>query len=133
MQDHPCVCREKYKMSNKEIIRAGSPLRVQGKDTFLTSNPIDSRITPACAGKSSYKNRRLNKYQDHPCVCREKRLSKHCAIDDTGSPLRVQGKGSRYWTLTSTSRITPACAGKSPKNPLTAHECKDHPCVCREK
>ena len=51
-EDHPCVCREKFKKVSFILSGIGSPLRVQGKVKKLSDTEIKNRITPACAGKS---------------------------------------------------------------------------------
>ena len=91
------------------------------------------RITPACAGKSRVANHLIHRYEDHPCVCREKGVTLSEIDSVLGSPLRVQGKGVRSWEVIGADRITPACAGKSVKQNHVERFNKDHPCVCREK
>jgi len=87
------VCREKLQERLYEVLRPGSPLRVQGKVLGFIYIEAYCRITPACAGKSHLL------------------LSLPAASD--GSPLRVQGKVTISSVLDGIDRITPACAGKS--------------------
>ena len=50
-----------------------------------------------------------------------------------GSPPRVRGKVSQKTGFALTTRITPACAGKSPPNLMSQFPTPDHPRVCGEK
>ena len=45
----------------------------------------------------------------------------------------MQGKGINNINSRKALRITPACAGKSRNERVYGNNCKDHPCVCREK
>ena len=112
-KDHPCVCREKYPTEPCGIQLIGSPLRVQGKVVTSRQKLKQTRITPACAGKSNPSLTNLWYSEDHPCVCREKMNRHFCRLICVGSPLRVQGKGFLWFKLFKEFGITPACAGKS--------------------
>ena len=74
---------------------------------------LQTRITPACAGK--------RKYADGYNTARQ------------GSPPRVRGKVTLVYLLVNKSRITPACAGKRPRLPFFDIFGGDHPRVCGEK
>ena len=73
-RDHPRVCGEKTKITN--IIRraTGSPPRMRGKGVEELQQLIDSRITPAYAGKSHDYLNCVYQRRDHPRVCGEKTL-----------------------------------------------------------
>ena len=94
---------------------------------------MEARITPACAGKSRQQNRVLKSLGDHPRVCGEKFIAPQVFMSNTGSPPRVQGKGSASWTVNRKQRITPACAGKRIVRIDYAPRVEDHPRVCGEK
>ena len=49
--DHPRVCGEKPAAAHHSTLTRGSPPRVRGKAPMGPNNPLDVRITPACAGK----------------------------------------------------------------------------------
>ena len=67
---------------------------MRGKDDFDNVLDMDTRITPAYAGKRSGSGCRAYESQDHPCVCGEKGfISSICSVD-LGSPLRMRGKAS---------------------------------------
>ena len=86
-EDHPCVCREKWRELVVPKTSLGSPLRVQGKVLMCMERFYDNRITPACAGKRSSTICFCPFHQDHPSVCREKtkRSSKNSQTASTKS------------------------------------------------
>ena len=51
-RDHPRVCGEKSTEGAGTAPLKGSPPRVRGKGDWTTDHPGQTRITPACAGKS---------------------------------------------------------------------------------
>ena len=78
------------------------------------------RITPACAGKSIRPSSMASVPWDHPCVCGEKSSLFRTACSPMGSPPRVRGKVSAGKILLHDGGITPAYAGKSSIQHLTA-------------
>ena len=70
-RDHPRVCGEKTGLSSRISPCGGSPPRVRGKVATLTFFRLFSGITPACAGKSKFKNIFFHGCKDHPRVCGE--------------------------------------------------------------
>ena len=70
--DHPRVCGEKSKEVAEYASKAGSPPRVRGKVEPFKGSMYQSRITPACAGKSTKQEKHRDKAKDHPRVCGEK-------------------------------------------------------------
>ena len=111
--DHPRVCGEKARcrMVSRDI--TGSPPRVRGKEKKGFGGFVNTRITPACAGKSG------GGIVQHP--------------DKQGSPPRVRGKVCSRRVESKQTRITPACAGKSPYKSFVCQLVEDHPRVCGEK
>lgn len=77
-------------------------------------------ITPAHAGKSSSGFTLLYGSRDHPRACGEKRNTVQRGNPQSGSPPRVRGKVSAGKILLHDGGITPACAGKSSIQHLTA-------------
>ena len=77
-------------------------------------------ITPACAGKSPPESDFAGHRWDHPRVCGEKAIIDALKRIGAGSPPRMRGKASRVVRAFSLSGITPACAGKSSIQHLTA-------------
>ena len=132
-EDHPRVCGEKYPFLCANFFVLGSPPRVRGKGFQSFSAMMGRRITPACAGKRSFKAKQTAKTWDHPRVCGEKLDVFDTDKSHLGSPPRVRGKAARAALPWLDTRITPACAGKRnpPRRNRPARQ--DHPRVCGEK
>ena len=131
--DHPRAGREKNKELEGVWLPMGSPPRRRGKErsTALVGTP--TRITPAWAGKSFQRARKIKERGDHPRVGGEKVVGLHKRNLSQGSPPRGRGKGTRLrypWPL---DRITPAWAGKSSSKPSFSAAAWDHPRVGGEK
>ena len=119
-RDHPRVCGEKYRPSARLLIFGGSPPRVRGKVKACRLLTLAVRITPAYAGKSRSQPRLPCTGRDHPRVCGEKPVFPSGAASTVGSPPRVRGKVSAGEILLHNGGITPAYAGKSSIQHLTA-------------
>ena len=132
-KDHPRVCGEKSSACTLQYTRSGSPPRVRGKGYGGDSIMSTPRITPACAGKSVADCPRGQAPKDHPRVCGEKVAEILNALCELGSPPRVRGKVRAVAVRCQSSRITPACAGKSIILPNNSWFQRDHPRVCGEK
>ena len=65
---------------------------MRGKDSRDFSGGKNSGITPACAGKSVLKPKKVKNHADHPRVCGEKYDTKLEEALEQGSPPRVRGK-----------------------------------------
>ncbi len=107
------MCGEKGTVTAPRRCAMGSPPRVRGKGEFSSPYFSSSRITPACAGKSS--------------------VALFCSLSFQGSPPRVRGKVVVTLYTTGEKGITPACAGKSVAVGHWAPLARDHPRVCGEK
>ena len=132
-EDHPRVCGEKKSKSVGCWFDVGSPPRVRGKAAGPVAPCSPCRITPACAGKSSYVNNFAEFAKDHPRVCGEKFAYLAAAKVTGGSPPRVRGKGLQRKSAWCRMGITPACAGKRVQAIMFCGKSKDHPRVCGEK
>ena len=77
-------------------------------------------ITPACAGKSPPESDFAGHRWDHPRVCGEKTPDASSTTKSIGAPPRVRGKGDKSIMEDKIPGITPACAGKSSIQHLTA-------------
>ena len=126
------MCGEN-RISEKRIpSRGGSPPRVRGKRTHRGRSIYTRGITPACAGKTAEPVRKRLRFLDHPRVCGENRgyLFEHNGRK--GSPPRVRGKQTVGKREAVHRGITPACAGKTEREPHAKAGCLDHPRVCGE-
>ena len=132
-RDHPRVCGEKQLVLSAEVQKLGSPPRVRGKVNSMMMNKQGLRITPACAGKSSWARTPKTTHWDHPRVCGEKLTDYQLFYQKGGSPPRVRGKGACNQAVCPDNGITPACAGKSSFASFITHTLWDHPRVCGEK
>ena len=109
---HPRVCGENPLPVLPLIRSLGSPPRVRGKRTRIVTSIHQSRLTPACAGKTQIISAPANSDAAHPRVC-----------------------GENYWKSASkghTPWLTPACAGKTLTAGRLAIFFKAHPRVCGE-
>ena len=139
-RDHPRVCGEKA--YSRVIIGSlwGSPPRMRGKEPVILGVFVIQGITPAHAGKRRSDWIIRSTYWDHPrvCgekperfffipkqlgsprVCGEKLAAKAGSINGMGSPPRMRGKCNFHVVTHTKVGITPACAGKSSIQHLTA-------------
>ena len=127
------MCGEKHPGRRCSQPARGSPPRVRGKGEGERCLSRVFGITPACAGKSSGRQRRNSGAWDHPRVCGEKNPLSQLLKSDGGSPPRVRGKAGVVSKPNLVFGITPACAGKRTTSPTPRAETWDHPRVCGEK
>ena len=66
-------------------------------------------------------------------MCGEKCATRWQKPKALGSPPRMRGKASHHEVCVLVLGITPACAGKSDRNPRLPRRTEDHPRVCGEK
>ena len=71
-------------------------------------------------------------YRAHPRVCGENGRVGHWGGFLSGSSPRVRGKRRRATILPAGSRLIPACAGKTSRQPLRRMPWRAHPRVCGE-
>ena len=93
---------------------------MRGKGNGIQERHDDPGITPACAGKSRCCRWKTTGSRDHPRVCGEKTTTRSIHSRGTGSPPRVRGKVCAAGECNLKAGITPACAGKSSIQHLTA-------------
>ena len=98
----------------------GSPPRVWGKVQPERDVQDAARITPAYAGKSKRMRFPRTGSKDHPRVCGEKDKAAEKAQHLRGSPPRMREKERFPPQHSCIYGITPACAGKSSIQHLTA-------------
>ena len=105
----------------------GSPPHARGRLKLeVTKDPI-TRITPACAGKTSWSRPGTSTARDHPRLRGEDRRRRKVACMIHGSPPPARGRrGFGEWRRRR-GRITPACAGKTPSLFRDTIRGMDHP------
>ena len=131
--EHPRVCGEKRDPGYRGETPVGSPPRMRGKGPKGARPLLDTRITPAYAGKSVRLFGLQGPGRDHPRVCGEKLKAKAVGAMASGSPPRMRGKGKRVLQNLERVGITPAYAGKRHTAWTVCRSQKDHPRVCGEK
>ena len=132
-RDHPRACGEKRYDVVGGLACVGSPPRMRGKVMNLPVKVSCTRITPAHAGKSADESGGDAERKDHPRACGEKLLFQLQRFTILGSPPRMRGKVSHHSWDHPTLGITPAHAGKSTWELLSAMGLRDHPRACGEK
>ena len=129
---HPRVCGENAQVYNDILPNSGSPPRVRGKPRRPRRYRIDWGLTPACAGKTPRAPRSPVTTSAHPRVCGENTGVFSVYQYAAGSPPRVRGKPGVGLLGVPADRLTPACAGKTPRSPLSPRTGWAHPRVCGE-
>ena len=71
-EDHPRLCGEKEYKPDSLMTVTGSPPPMRGKAAIAPTSKRDIRITPAYAGKRSFRRSAMHRKQDHPRLCGEK-------------------------------------------------------------
>ena len=133
VEDHPRVRGEKADQGHQPPHRRGSPPRARGEGHMFAAAIGTTRITPACAGRSRYRTSRSARCSDHPRVRGEKSEAVPRRAKRVGSPPRARGEVFLTLKVEKHQRITPACAGRSPREPQQDFRQKDHPRVRGEK
>ena len=132
-KDHPRIGGEKAELTAAVISAMGSPPRRRGKGYREFGIDISDRITPAQAGKSVAPRQKRSALWDHPRVGGEKTSKNAGSSAAWGSPPRGRGKASALYSPGSSTRITPAWAGKRHSEQPKITQNKDHPRVGGEK
>ena len=112
-RDHPRTRGEKFQLTDEVNYVSGSPPHTRGKECHALFPPVQSRITPAHAGKSRKCYSAFAPAEDHPRTRGEKSQVLQCLCSRRGSPPHTRGKGAAWATFATLKRITPAHAGKS--------------------
>ena len=130
--DHPRGCGENALGGNNSVMSMGSPPRMRGKHSSKNVNMLSMRITPADAGKTIKSCQSRAMEWDHPRGCGENAVTLLRDCRRGGSPPRMRGKQINPYATPSTSRITPADAGKTTRISRHISSARDHPRGCGE-
>ena len=130
VRDHPRMCGKDD--CNYIIYRAlkGSPPHVRERLATAFVTMLIMRITPACAGKTTYDIYQYTIYKDHPRMCGKDVISQALIYALLGSPPHVRERQNVGMYVNAYWGITPACAGKTSHTPESRCSSKDHPRMC---
>ena len=112
-EDHPRMCGKDSPSYQTKSSPLGSPPHVRERLIYLYVTLWNTRITPACAGKTAIAAFTHTLNWDHPRMCGKDRIQWISSSYRLGSPPHVRERHTLLITQISTDRITPACAGKT--------------------
>ena len=130
--DHPRRCGENEMQVITARVSEGSPPQVRGKHSYLPIFGHFNGITPAGAGKTRFFSNFTSPLKDHPRRCGENFAPVAACMILIGSPPQVRGKHSSKNVSMLLMRITPAGAGKTPRQAYLSVSAPDHPRRCGE-
>ena len=115
--------------------QGGGPQRICSRQKKHPQRHCPGRLlaNPAHAGKRRHTSARYECPRDHPRTCGEKQWQQFLWIFQAGSPPRMRGKDWAACCAAGISGITPAHAGKRPRNRRSRQRRRDHPRTCGEK
>ena len=90
--DHPRRCGENAAYKTPKLHASGSPPQVRGKPQASLPSSLQTRITPAGAGKTVFRVMFRHVSQDHPRRCGENYKTFRELFGRRGSPPQVRGK-----------------------------------------
>ena len=126
-RDHPRMRGEDTIIFVSSVSRRGSPPHARGRLAFRGELRIIVGITPACAGKTGPARWDPDRTGDHPRMRGEDYVDCSALASEEGSPPHARGRLQVATGFDSVSRITPACAGKTPRSPTHERTSPDHP------
>ena len=105
---------------------------MQGRSLLRTNRTFSTGNTPARAGKIPSEHACDFERKKHPCACREDASFFRLCGFQSETPLRVQGRYLGKARIRTSSRNTPARAGKIFPTVRHCRKVRKHPCACRE-
>ena len=125
--DHPRLRGEQASSMTLTSRVIGSPPLARGTVRTGIFQPVNSGITPACAGNSNLVIYQCHKAGDHPRLRGEQSFSIFYSLRGLGSPPLARGTEREPQHEELEARITPACAGnRRPPEACRNHQ-RDHP------
>ena len=125
--DHPRMRGEDRIYYVKRSGFAGSPPHARGRRVPAFVRRRDSRITPACAGKTTWSMVIIGCSPDHPRMRGEDQGACRSRSPCGGSPPHARGRHDVEKVRIPVDRITPACAGKTIARTAFSTLHGDHP------
>ena len=129
-QDHPRMCGKDYLLLNNLARNIGSPPHVREGLQETVEEVAETGITPACAGRTQTMKMPTRLFQDHPRMCGKDSEGRFKASAELGSPPHVREGPFLFLLLQRSSRITPACAGRTQVAETNFGKNEDHPRMC---
>ena len=129
---HLRVCGENRAWTKAAERARGSSPRVRGKHPHARDRGRQHRLIPACAGKTPPASSPQSASRAHPRVCGENVHGPLDPLPASGSSPRVRGKPVVDIIQRFTSRLIPACAGKTSRTKESSSGRGAHPRVCGE-
>ena len=114
-EDHPRMRGEDRQVFEKLLASVGSPPHARGRLIVSPYESADERITPACAGKTHILSVGCAASRDHPRMRGEDDTVRRVVSISIGSPPHARGRRRPHVNRRRSTRITPACAGKTQK------------------
>ena len=124
------MCGKNYKRLKTCMYHLGSPPHVREKPRVVRKDWKQTRITPACAGKTRSRISPSFKERDHPRMCGKNSPFIVPKTTFPGSPPHVREKLDQLNLAVSFNGITPACAGKTQMQINRHNSFRDHPRMC---
>ena len=112
-RDHPRMCGKDEHGVKIPSGLAGSPPHVRERLVQYGVVVFVAGITPACAGKTYYIPPLSRLGRDHPRMCGKDICLHGASSMPLGSPPHVRERRKTFFFVSSSLRITPACAGKT--------------------
>ena len=110
---HPRVCGEDGLNAHGDFYGRETPPRMRGRPVHLPVSQADGRNTPAYAGKTVFLMRLRRQGEKHPRVCGEDQALRLRLRVTWETPPRMRGRPGFVSISHSSTRNTPAYAGKT--------------------
>ena len=129
---YPRVCGEHRWPPTTAPVVADLPPRVRGARVSVGASRWGRRLTPACAGSTTNPGLPALAPATYPRVCGEHPCGTLPLAVPADLPPRVRGAPVWHASASSTSRLTPACAGSTPSAVSVCRLRSTYPRVCGE-
>ena len=124
------MCGKDCANPSLSLTAMGSPPHVRERPDAMQEDARNTRITPACAGKTTDFDVIDTANEDHPRMCGKDYFCLVQLIMGLGSPPHVRERQTQKQLKLLNNRITPACAGKTVTKATHSLGNGDHPRMC---
>ncbi len=126
-RDHPRLRGKDclYGRRGKKV--TGSPPLARERRPFRKFDDERRGITPACAGKTGRRACARSSGRDHPRLRGKDSTSASATLTGRGSPPLARERPPFAFSIIASTRITPACAGKTTMQYMNDTDNRDHP------